>query len=393
AHKDIFYRAGRVCTGGSKIRRDFVPEETATVLSRLDASGAIDLGTLHLAEFALSPTGYNVHYGHARNPWDPDRIPGGSSSGSGIAVAARMIFGSLGTDTGGSIRHPAAMCGVTGIKPTLRRVSIAGVMPLSSSLDCVGPLAQSARDAACLLRVIAGADERDPLAAKVEVPPYESFLDGSARGLRIAVPRRYYRDPATPEVAAILDQSLRVFRELGATLVDTDVPDMAVLNAMMQIVMSTEAAAIHRTWLTERPQDYAEQVRLRIEPGLLYPATRYIEALSLRARLAQEYLATAMRDCDIIHIPAIPVPVPTIAATTQGSAADVAAAIGSVTHCTRAINYLGLPAISVPAGFTRDGLPVAFQLVGRPYAETTLLRAADTFQRATDWHRRRPSLP
>jgi aspartyl-tRNA(Asn)/glutamyl-tRNA(Gln) amidotransferase subunit A len=177
AHKDLFYRAGRPCAGGSRIRADFVPDETASVLLRLDRAGALDLGTLNLAEFALSPTGYNEHFGHGRNPWAPAHVSGGSSSGSGIAVAGRMVFGSLGTDTGGSIRHPAAMCGVTGLKPTLRRVSGAGVMPLSWSLDCVGPLAQSARDCARLLGVIAGADPRDGNAASVPVPDYEAGLD------------------------------------------------------------------------------------------------------------------------------------------------------------------------------------------------------------------------
>jgi aspartyl-tRNA(Asn)/glutamyl-tRNA(Gln) amidotransferase subunit A len=390
AHKDLFYRAGRPCAGGSRIRADFVPDETASVLLRLDRAGALDLGTLNLAEFALSPTGYNEHFGHGRNPWAPAHVSGGSSSGSGIAVAGRMVFGSLGTDTGGSIRHPAAMCGITGLKPTLRRVSGAGVMPLSWSLDCVGPLAQSARDCARLLGVIAGADPRDGNAASVPVPDYEAGLDTPIRGLRIAVPRGYYDAALDPEVQAALAESLRVLRGLGATVVETKVPDMATLNAMMQVVMACEAATIHRGWLAERPQDYSDQVRTRIEAGLYYPATRYIEALSLRARLTEDYLRSALGDCDVIHLPAIAVPVPTIAATTQGLPADVAAAIGALTHCTRAINYLGLPALCVPAGFSAGGLPVAFQLVGRPFDEATVLRAGHAFQQATDWHRRIP---
>jgi aspartyl-tRNA(Asn)/glutamyl-tRNA(Gln) amidotransferase subunit A len=390
AHKDLFYRAGRPCAGGSRIRAAFVPDETASVLLRLDRAGALDLGTLNLAEFALSPTGYNEHFGHGRNPWAPAHVSGGSSSGSGIAVAGRMVFGSLGTDTGGSIRHPAAMCGITGLKPTLRRVSGAGVMPLSWSLDCVGPLAQSARDCARLLGVIAGADARDGNAAGVPVPDYEAGLDTPIRGLRIAVPRGYYDAALDPEVQAALAESLRVLRGLGAIVVETQVPDMATLNAMMQVVMACEAATIHRGWLAERPQDYSDQVRTRIEAGLYYPATRYIEALSLRARLTEDYLRSALGDCDVIHLPAIAVPVPTIAATTQGLPADVAAAIGALTHCTRAINYLGLPALSVPAGFSAGGLPVAFQLVGRPFDEATVLRAGHAFQQATDWHRRIP---
>ena len=187
------------------------------------------------------------------------------------------------------------------------------------------------------------------------------------------------------------DESLRVLRDLGAVVVETRVPDMALINAMMQVVMASEAATIHRRWLAQRPQDYSDQVRGRIEPGLYYPATRYIEALSLRARLTEDYLCAALGDCDVIHLPAIPITVPTIAATTTGSPAEVTAAIAAVTRCTRAINYLGLPALCVPAGCSADGLPIAFQFVGKPFDEVTLLRAGNAFQRATDWHRRIPA--
>jgi aspartyl-tRNA(Asn)/glutamyl-tRNA(Gln) amidotransferase subunit A len=392
AHKDIFYRAGRPCAGGSKIRAGHVPNETASVLLRLDRAGAVDLGALHMAEFALSPTGYNAHYGHPLNPWQPAHIPGGSSSGSGIAIAARMVFGSLGTDTGGSVRQPAAMCGVTGLKPTQRRVSTAGVMPLSRSLDCVGPLAQSARDCARLLKVIAGADACDGAAAELPVPDYEAQLDAPVRGLRIAVPRGFYDDFLDPEVRAARDESLRVLRDLGAVVVETRVPDMELITAATHVVMASEAATIHRQWLAERPLDYSDQVRGRLEAGLYYPATRYLEAQSLRTRLTEDYLSVALGDCDVIHLPAIPVPVPTIAQTTSGSPADMLAVIASVSHCMRAINYFGLPGLSLPAGFSTNGLPIGFQLVGKPFDEATLLRLGHAFQGATDWHRRIPPL-
>lgn len=386
AHKDLFYRAGKVCAGGSRIRAGFVPDKTATVLSRLREAGAINLGALHMAEFALSPTGYNKHYGYAHNPWQPKYICGGSSSGSGVAVAGRMVFGSLGTDTGGSIRHPAAMCGITGLKPTLRRVSVAGVMPLSSSLDCVGPLAQSARDCARLLGAIAGADSRDRAAAPMAVPDYEARLNDSIRGLRIAAPRDYYDDSIDPEVRAAREESLRILRDLGAIVVETHVPDMALINAMMQVVFSSEAATIHRRWLVERPQDYSEQVRERIEPGLFYPATRYIEALSLRTKLTKVYLSTVFGDCAVVHLPVIPITVPTIEATMAGSSVD----ISRITRFTRAINYLGLPALSVPAGFSLNGLPIGIQLVGKPFDEETILQVGNALQKVTDWHRRIP---
>lgn len=391
AHKDLFYRRGKVVASGSKIRKDFVPDRDATVLTRLARAGAVNLGALHMAEFAFSPTGYNEHYGHVRNPWNTDHVPGGSSSGSGAAVAARIVFGSLGTDTGGSLRHPAAMCGVTGLKPTLTRVSRAHSMPLSHSLDCVGPLARTARDCARLLEIIAGADTADASAARLPVPRYEAALDGKVRGMRIGVPRSYYYDPVHPEVRERLEDSLRAFRDLGAEVVEVDVPDINLINSLMHVLMAVEAATVHRPWLETRRDEYADQVRSRIEPGLFYPATRYCEALNMRASLVKAFVDTALGNADLLHLPAIPIPVPTIDDTLRGVPADVARTIGVIGHCTRGINYLGLPAASVPAGFDSKGLPVAFQLVGRPFSEKSLLRAADAYQRVTDWHRRSPA--
>jgi aspartyl-tRNA(Asn)/glutamyl-tRNA(Gln) amidotransferase subunit A len=390
AHKDLFYRKGKVVACGSKIRRDFVAPATATVIERMANAGAVTIGALHMAEFAFSPTGYNEHYGHARNPWNRDYVPGGSSSGSGAAVAARIVFGSLGSDTGGSLRHPAAMCGVTGLKPTVTRVSRAATMPLSHSLDCIGPIARTARDCARLLGVIAGADPADPTTAQQRVPPYEAQLDGNVRGLRIGVPKSYYYDVVDPAIKRALDESLQALRDAGARTVAVDVPDIALINTLMHVLMAVEAATVHRKWLETRRDDYAEQVRSRIEPGLYYPATRYCEALAMRASVTREFIDTALKGVDMLHLPAIPVPVPTIEASTRGEPAAVARVIGVLGHCTRGINYLGLPAISVPAGFDGDGLPIAFQLVGRPFAEGRLLRAADAYQRLTDWHRRAP---
>jgi aspartyl-tRNA(Asn)/glutamyl-tRNA(Gln) amidotransferase subunit A len=378
AHKDLFYRAGDLSGGGSKIRADFRADVTATVIARLDASGALDLGRLQLAEFAMSPTGYNESLGHARNPWNPAYVPGGSSSGSGVAVAARLVAGSLGTDTGGSLRHPGAMCGLIGLKPTWGLVPTDGVMPLSASLDCTGPLARTARDAARLLSVIADRD-------------FEATLDTSVAGMTIAVPGGYYRELLHPDVAAALDEAIRTFRALGVTIIDTAPPDMAIINALMQVIMSVEAATIHRRWLIERPQDYADQVRSRIEPGLFYPATRYVEALSLRAKITQQWIASCMGAADLALLPAVSIPVPTIAATTEGDPADVARVIGQLTHCTRGINYLGLPGASVPCGFDSAGSPIGFQLVGRPFAEADIIRVAHAYQGTTDWHLRVPA--
>lgn len=378
AHKDLFYRAGDLSGGGSIIRAAFRAGITSTAIARLDAAGAIDLGRLQLAEFALSPTGYNERLGHARNPWNPAYVPGGSSSGSGVAVAARLVTASLGTDTGGSMRHPGAMCGLIGLKPTWGLVPTDGVMPMSTSLDCAGPLTRTAKDAACILSVIAARD-------------YLFCIDAGIAGLRIAVPSGYYRELLHPEVAAELDRAISELKSLGAVLSETTPPDMMLINALMQLVMSVEAATIHRRGLIERPQDYADQVRARIEPGLYYPATRYVEALSLRAQVTQEWITSCIGDADVAMLPAVSVPVPTIAATTEGDPADVARIIGQLTHCTRGINYLGLPAASVPCGFDGAGLPIAFQLVGRPFSEATILRTAHAYQQTTGWHLRAPA--
>jgi aspartyl-tRNA(Asn)/glutamyl-tRNA(Gln) amidotransferase subunit A len=377
AHKDLFYRAGDLSAGGSKIRADFRADVTATVVQRLDAAGALDLGRLQLAEFAMSPTGYNEHNGHALNPWNPAHVPGGSSSGSGVAVAARLVAGSLGTDTGGSLRHPGAMCGLVGLKPTWGLVPTDGVMPLSASLDCTGPLARTARDAARLLSVIASGD-------------YEATLADGIKGMTIAIPGGYYRELLDPVIAVRLEQAVVALRKLGVVTIETAPPDMAIVNALMHVLMSVEAATIHRRWLIERPQDYADQVRSRIERGLFYPATRYVEALSLRAQITEQWIASCIGPADLALLPAISIPVPTIAATTEGDPADVARVIGQLTHCTRGINYLGLPSASVPCGFDAAGMPVAFQLVGRPYTESTILRAIHAYQGATDWHHRVP---
>ena len=390
AHKDLFYRVGRVAACGSKIRRGFKPEVTSSALARLDAAGAVDCGTLHMAEFALSPTGYNEHDGHGRNPWNPAHVCGGSSSGSGIGVASACVPAALGSDTGGSIRHPAAMCGVTGLKPTHGAVSLYGAMPLSATLDCVGPLARHARDVARLHDVLAGYDPADPTTYGAPTGGCEAALSGDIRGLKLAFPQAYYSEAVEGKVAASVTDALRVFAGLGAAHVATSTPDMARLNALMHLVMAVEAATLHRKWLQERPKDYADQVRGRIEPGLYYPATRYVEALALRGPLAREWIDTVIGDADCAVIPTLPIAVPTITETTEGSPGDVAAVIGRVTRHTRALNYLGLPVVALPCGFSTSGLPISIQLVGRPWSEALLLRIADAFQRATDWHARTP---
>lgn len=389
AHKELFYRQGRKSNDGSIITKGYIPKVTSTALSRLDDAGAIDLGLLQMAEFAMSPTGFNAHHGHVRNPWNSDYCSGGSSSGSGAAVAARLIHASLGTDTGGSIRHPAAMCGVTGLKPSWSRVSALGVMPLSKSLDCIGPLARSARDCARLLSVIAGHDPLDRCSSSHAVPDYEALLGGDLKGVTIAVPSGYYREHLDTGVAACIEEAERLFRALGALIIRTDAPDMAVINRLMSIVLTVEAASLHKHWIQERPQDYAEQVLARIKPGFDFTGIDYYEAISARHEWTQQWVNTTISHADCALLPTIPVSVPSIAQTTEGDWSVISKKIATITHYNRGINYLGLPSLSVPAGFV-NAMPVAFQLVGRAFEEGTLLKVGDAFQSATHWHQAVP---
>ena len=391
AHKDMYYDAGKVVTCGSLIRRDFVATTTSTALRRLRDAGSIRLGSLQMAEFAYGPTGHNAHFGAVRNPFAPDHITGGSSSGSGAAVAARLTFAALGSDTGGSVRMPAHFCGVTGLKTTYGRISRAGAMPLSQSLDTVGPLARSAVDCALLLALMAGADPDDPTASMTPVADYLAATTAPIKGLRIGVPTSFYVDDLDADVATVLDRTIAVLRGEGADVVKVELPDQRQLSAACQLVLAVEAAAFHKRWLIERPQDYGPQVLMRLQNGLAIPGVTYLEALRWRGPALAAHIA-ATRDVDAVLAPVAPVAAPTIAESDVGTSPGAEAAIQRLTRFTRPINYLGLPALSVPAGFTGKGLPVGVQLIGRSFDEATLLRIGAAFQRATDFHERVPEL-
>jgi aspartyl-tRNA(Asn)/glutamyl-tRNA(Gln) amidotransferase subunit A len=389
AHKDMYYDAGKVVTCGSKIRRDFVATTTSTALQRLKDAGAIRLGSLQMAEFAYGPTGHNAHYGPVHNPWGIDHITGGSSSGSGSAVAARLTFAALGSDTGGSIRMPAHFCGVTGLKTTYGRISRAGAMPLSQSLDTVGPLARSAEDCALLLGLMVGADPEDPTAVAGPVPDYMAAVREEIKGLTIGVPNAFYVDDLDPEVARILDETVAVLKREGVDIVQVELPDQRQLTAACQLVLAVEAAAFHKRWLIERPQDYGSQVLMRLQNGLAIPGVTYLEAMRWRGPALSAHLA-AVAGVDAVIAPVAPVAAPSIAESDVGNSPDAESVIQRLTRFTRPINYLGLPSLSIPAGFTRGGLPVGMQLIGRSFDEAMLLRIGAAFQRATDFHKKLP---
>ena len=391
-HKDMYYREGRASTCGSRIRRDFVPSVTATVLRRLDGAGAIDMGTLNMAEFAQNPTGHNAHFGHCRNPWNPEHCPGGSSSGSGAGVAARFFAAALGSDTGGSIRLPASMCGVTGLKPTQTRVSRFGAMPLSFSADNVGPLVRTARDAARFLRVTAGHDPADPTSAREPVPDYEAALDGDLRGMRIAVCETWFLEGADAPVVSAFETALDALRARGAAVSRISAPSLAAVNAYGAILSRVEGAAIHANWMRDRPGDYATHLSARLYGGYAIPGHHYVEALSRRGPLLRQFVAQVLTEHDLVATPTLRTRVPTLAETDVDADPENWARFMAVPANTRPFNYLGLPAVSVPCGFDDRRLPVGLQLAGRPFAEGRVLRAADALQRDTDWHRRAPPL-
>ncbi len=391
AHKDMYYDAGKVVTCGSLIRRDFVATSTSTALQRLKDAGSIRLGSLQMAEFAYGPTGHNAHYGPVHNPFGLDHVTGGSSSGSGAAVAARLTYAALGSDTGGSIRVPAHFCGVTGLKTTYGRVSRAGAMPLSQSLDTVGPLAQTAEDCALLLGLIAGPDPEDATASHAPVANYVAATKASLKGLKIGVPSNFYVDDLDKEVARALDDTIATLKSEGAEIMQVELPDQRQLSAACQLLLAVEATAFHKRWLIERPQDYGPQVLMRLQNGLAIPGVTYLETLRWRGPALAAHVAATSK-VDALIAPVAPMPAPTIAESDVGNNSGAEAVIQRLTRFTRPINYLGLPALAIPSGFTRTGLPVGMQLIGRSFDEATILTIGAAFQRAADFHQKVPAL-
>jgi aspartyl-tRNA(Asn)/glutamyl-tRNA(Gln) amidotransferase subunit A len=394
AHKDLFLIEGLPTSCGTRTADYFVGAPPCSAVARLVAAGAITLGKLNMTELALGPFGDNAHHGDVQNPWRIGHVSGGSSSGSGAAVAAALAAGALGTDTGGSIRLPAACCGVVGLKPTYGRVSRAGVMPLSWSYDHVGPLARTARDAALLLSLIAGHDPLDATSSRRAVPDYLAALDGGVKGLRLGVAGGFYADRLDPAVADALAQAVAVLRDLGAVVEPVTVPDPRPMVAACSTPMvRAESVAIHSRLLKERPGELQPTVRERMTPGLTVSAYEYLQGQRQRARFTREFLDAVFSRIDVLVTPTIPEPAPALAQVKAGTTADVIARMGRFSRLTRPFNALGLPALSIPAGTSADGRPIAMQLVGRPFDEAVLLRLGEAYERATAWHRRRPALP
>jgi len=384
ALKDIFGVADVRMTGGSKILAENVATEDSVATTRLKAAGAVFLGKLNLHEFAFGATGVNPHYGPARNPWDAERITGGSSSGSGAAVAGGECPAALGTDTGGSIRIPASLCGIVGLKPTYGRVSKRGVLPLSWSLDHVGPMTRTVADAAIVLQAIAGYDEGDGSSTGEPVPDYNAAPNGGLRGLRVGVPREFFFENVDPEVEKSVQSAIGVLGELGAIVTEVEVPLIAEIPGALTAMMLPEALAYHQKWMAERPDDYGDDVRYRLELGSGYLAVHYVQAQRLRGIAVEAWRQDVFSKVDLIATPTTPVTARPI------SEGDLQVTF-SLIRFTNLFNFLGVPAISLPCGFSTEGLPIGLQLAGRWWDEGTMLRAAHAYEQATEWHKRRPA--
>ncbi|HEX9819825.1 MAG TPA: amidase [Methylomirabilota bacterium] len=393
ALKDLYDTAGTRTTGGSRIFADRVPAADATVARRLAQAGGILLGKLNMVEFAYGPEGLNAHYGHPRNPWDPrvHRMAGGSSSGSGVAVVAGLAPGALGSDTGGSIRIPASLCGITGLKPTYGRVSRAGVLPLAWSMDHVGPMTRTAADGALMLGAMAGYDPADASTSVLPVPDYLAALTGDVKGLRVGLLRSFFLDGATPEVRAAVEAAARTLAAAGAIVDEVSLETVQHVPAASLAVVGSEALAYHAERLRTRAAEYDPDIARRLRVGAFVGGAHYVRAQQVRALVRADVDGVLARH-DLLLAPATPITAPAVdeRQTTLGDGpADVRSAL---IRFTRPFNVSGHPACAVPCGFTAGGLPIGLQLVGRPFDEATVLRAADAFQRLTDFHARRPVL-
>jgi aspartyl-tRNA(Asn)/glutamyl-tRNA(Gln) amidotransferase subunit A len=381
AYKDLYATRGIRTTAGSALLADWVPDADSTCVARLQAAGCVMLGKLITHEFAFGIQFPGHRFPPARNPWNVEHIPGGSSSGSGAALAAGMTAAALGSDTGGSIRGPAALCGIAGIKPTYGRCSRAGVVTLSWTLDHTGPMARSVEDCAYLLQALAGHDPADPASSRAGVDDYVSGIAQGIRGLRVGVPRAYFFDGVTPAMERAFEEAVVTLNRLGATVEDVEIPSIWDAPSFMVILLA-EAFAYHERDIRERPDLYGDVLREKLMAGALVTGAEYVQAQRLRERLRDEMLA-ALRGVDLLVTP-----------TTPGAAPVFDAVLDPSYPFPRSnmspFNISGLPSLALPCGFSEAGLPLSLQIAGRPFDEAIVLRAGHAYERATEWHRRRP---
>jgi aspartyl-tRNA(Asn)/glutamyl-tRNA(Gln) amidotransferase subunit A len=392
AWKDLCHVPGLPTSCGTRTREYYIDDGECEAVARLRRVGAVSLGKLNMSELAMGPFGDNPHHGDAENPWRPGHSAGGSSSGAGGAIAAGMVPGAIGSDTGGSIRLPAACCGIVGLKPTYGRVSRAGAMALSWSLDHLGPMARTVRDTALMLAVIAGHDPRDATSSRRRPSDYVHGLEVGVAGLRVGVPVNYFFDGVDPEVANGVCRAATLIGELGATLVELRLPDPQPVTDVANIMTACESSAVHARVARERPHELGPVARARLELGFHISAVDYLQAARIRARLARAFVEDVFGQVDVLLTPTIPEAAPALAEVRRRPVDEVIAWARRFSRLTRPFNGLGLPALSVPCGFSVSGLPLALQVVGRPFDEATVLRIGHAYERATGWWSRRPPI-
>lgn len=380
ALKDLFETKGIRTTAGTKCLENFVPGQDCAVVERLREAGAVILGKLNMHECALGVTNDNLIFGRCRNPWALDHIPGGSSGGSAVALAARLCFGALGTDTGGSTRVPAALCGMVGLKPTYGRISLRGVIPVSWTLDHIGPMGRSVRDVALLLEAIAGYDPEDPTSINVVSGSYTETLDGELPKVRIGLANQGLFAEADVEVSKALTEAAKVFGRLGA-----NIEEIEITTPKSSGISSTEAAVFYRQYLREHPDDFGADIRSLLEAGATRPATDYAEARRAQLIIRRQFEGL-FESFDLLLTPTTPIAAPTLAGGTPSHLSH------ELTRFTGVFNIAGVPAISMPGGMTKSGLPIGIQLAGPHWKEASLLRAAFAFEQNSQWAKFKPVL-
>ena len=386
--KDLFWTAGVRTTSGSRVTADFVPDEDAAAVALLRDAGAYAMGKTNMVEYAYGSAEHNDAYGPPRNPWGLDHVTGGSSSGSGAAVAAGMLPIALGSDTAGSVRAPASLCGLSGLKPTYGLVSRYGVTPLSWSQDHVGPMAHTAEDVAIAMNVLAGHDSRDPGSARHPKEDYTAGLDRGVAGLRIGVVNDdSIWGTVQPEVRSAFGAAMAELASLGATAEEVTVGGLEQLSAAQFSITSSEASTYHRNLILEHGELYHPVVRRRIEAGFFQSANAYVQARRVRGRFAARF-ASLFETFDLLALPTTPFPAPLLEGEVRLPSGDMASR--EIVRLTRPFSPNGLPAISVPCGFSAEGLPLGLQLVGKPFADARVIASAHAYQQVTDWHTRRP---
>ncbi len=385
AVKDLFETEGIRTTAGSLFFKDYIPNDDAVAVKKLKDAGALIMGKTNTHEIALGVTTVNPHFGICHNPWDTARIPGGSSGGSAVAVATGMALGALGTDTGGSIRIPASLCGVVGLKPTYGRVSVRGVFPLSWNLDHVGVLTRTARDAALLLQVIAGYDADDPYSINQPEDDYLTHLDEGVKGWRIASAIGPYVEESDQDVTAAVHEARKVFEQLGARVEQVDLSFLREAALANSLMTPADGAAYHRERLAQHPEWFGEDVRQRLLIGRGFTSTEY--ALARQTQTVMKYrLGKMLREFDLLILPSTVIPAPPI----EGN--DALEQARRLTRFTAPFNLTGLPAISIPCGFSQGGLPIGLQIISGAWKEASVLRAAQAYEKETDWSTRLPHI-